>query len=215
MRGLTKFVGEYKDFMKWLNGKNKDPNEYVRQFEQIFSVTTETELLREIQDMKDELNMLSAVFNDQRSVLKKVGENIESNRKSLLAKSKDNSTSKPNHASPSDHLKDGNEVHLVEASLSVFTFQQQSHKHMGHIKRMQDQANQAYRNVSIRLMPHNRANTYSDQLQDLLNLKQQQANVLEARVNRNQSIIAKEQNKTIMVFTIVTIIFVSRAQGIG
>jgi len=45
------------------------------------------------------------------------------------------------------------------------------------------------------------------QLKDLLNLKQQQANVLEAGVSRNQAISSGEQSKTIMVFTIVTIIF--------
>ena len=48
------------------------------------------------------------------------------------------------------------------------------------------------------------------QLKDLLELKQQQANVLEARVSRNQSIASKKTGKTIMVFTIVTIIFVSK-----
>jgi hypothetical protein len=134
MTGLTEFVDDYKVFMKWLNGKNKDPNEYVRKFEKIFSVTTETELLREIQDMKDELNMLSAVFRDQMSVLEKVGENIGTSRTLLLSKADGTSDCSPR--SPS-----------VESSLSDFCFQQQSDKHAGHIKRMQDQANQAYANV--------------------------------------------------------------------
>jgi Mg2+ and Co2+ transporter CorA len=194
MTGLTDFVDEYKVFMKWLNGKNKDPNEYVRQFEMIFSVATETELLREIQDMKDELNMLSAVFRDQKSVLEKVGETIKRSRMALLSKTE------------GINLSESSE----ESSLSAFSFQQQTEKHAGHIKRMQDQANQAYTNVSV--LSHRSqtsANTYPEQLQDLLNFKQQQANVLEARVNRNQAITSKEQNKIIMVFTIVTIIFVS------
>jgi hypothetical protein len=46
------------------------------------------------------------------------------------------------------------------------------------------------------------------QLKDLLNLKQQQSYVLEARVSRNEAISSGEQSKTILVFTIVTIIFV-------
>ena len=135
MTGLTEFVDEYKIFMNWLNGKNKDPNEYVRQFEKIFSVTTETELLREIQDMKDELNMLSAVFRDQKSVLEKVGKNIRASRTALLPRTGGNISR--NSKSP------------AESSLSAFSFQQQSDKHARHIKRMQDQANQAYSNVSI------------------------------------------------------------------
>ena len=53
-------------------------------------------------------------------------------------------------------------------------------------------------------------NTSVSQLKDLLDLKQQQANVLEARVSRNQAFSTKEQGKTIMVFTIVTIIFVRK-----
>jgi len=69
-------------------------------------------------------------------------------------------------------------------------FVDQSSKHLKQIERMQAQANQAY-----------------DTLKDLLNLMQQQANVLEARVSRNQAISSGEQSKTIMVFTIVTIIF--------
>jgi hypothetical protein len=47
------------------------------------------------------------------------------------------------------------------------------------------------------------------QLKDLLNLKQQQANVLEARSTRKQATATGEHGKTIMVFTIVTIISVS------
>ena len=136
MRRLTEFVDEYKVFMKWLNGKNKDPNEYVRQFEKIFSVTTETELLREIQDMKDELNMLSAVFRDQKIVLEKVGENIGTSRTALLSRTGGNSGSSSKALS-------------AESSLSDFSFQQQSDKHAGHIKQMQVQANQAYANVSV------------------------------------------------------------------
>jgi DNA-binding ferritin-like protein (Dps family) len=231
MRGLTKFVEEYKGFVKWLDRKDKELNEYVQRFEKIFSVTTETELLREIQDMKDELNMLSAVFNDQKSVLKKVGENIEASRAALLAKSKELVNSKDdmangdsgertnaphveasapasrfrqqsgNHASVTTesvilrqfqdmkdefnnmlsatfndqksvlsvvgkNIKDSyasllsgdsdgtTKAELVESSLSAFSFQQQSDKHARHIKRMQDQANQAYANVSVCALYH-------------------------------------------------------------
>lgn len=50
--------------------------------------------MRGLTKFVDELNMLSAVFNDQKSVLKKVGENIEASRKSLLAKAKDGCASK-------------------------------------------------------------------------------------------------------------------------
>ena len=139
MKGLTDFVRKHKGFVKWLNRKNKHPKEYIKRFEKIFSVTNETELLREIQDMKDELNMLAAVFKDQKSVLKKVGEDIEKSRTELLSKAGKDSGSSPKALS-------------VESSLSAFCFHQQSEKHAGHIIRMQDQANQAYTNVSVFFM---------------------------------------------------------------
>lgn len=158
MTGLTEFVDEYKVFMKWLNGKNKDPNEYVRQFEKIFSVTTETELLREIQDMKDELNMLSAVFRDQKSVLEKVGKYIGRSRTALQPKSGGKSDESPKTPAallpkPGDRLDKSPKTLAVKSSFSAFSFHQQSEKHAGHIKRMQDQANQGYANASILCSP--------------------------------------------------------------
>jgi hypothetical protein len=121
MKELQRFVEDYKKFMDWLNAKHRaqTPSEYSKKFEDIFSVTSETELLREIQDMKDELNMLAAVFSDQQTVLKKAGEDIAEDRKKEL-----------------------------QTRSSAFNFQQQSQKHARHIDRMRVQAEQAYSNVS-------------------------------------------------------------------
>jgi hypothetical protein len=51
------------------------------------------------------------------------------------------------------------------------------------------------------------ANTKSEQLKDLLTLKQQQAGVIEAREAVKQAQLTLKQGQSIMVFTIVTIIF--------
>lgn len=48
-----------------------------------------------------------------------------------------------------------------------------------------------------------------DQLCDLLDLKQKQASVSEALSARQEAQDTKRQGRTIMLFTIVTIIFVS------
>ena len=85
--------------------------------------------------MKDELNMLSAVCRDQKSVLQKVGENIAMTRTALQSRSGGKLCTDP-------------QVPSIESS-SAFSFQQQSDKHARHIGRMQDQANQAYKNVSV------------------------------------------------------------------
>lgn len=119
MTGLTHFVEEYQKFMKWLDLKHRDPEEYVRNFERIFSVTAETTLLREIQDLKDELSMLAAVFEDQKTMLTKAGDAIKWDRQKR-----------------------------DETRSSAFNFQQQSQKHARHVERMRLQAKQAYDNAS-------------------------------------------------------------------
>lgn len=48
------------------------------------------------------------------------------------------------------------------------------------------------------------------QYKSLLDMKQKQANVVEAYLARKASEVAGEQNRAIMIFTIFTIIFVSR-----
>jgi hypothetical protein len=50
-------------------------------------------------------------------------------------------------------------------------------------------------------------------LRDLLDFKQKQANVSEAHSARQQAEEAKNQGQSIMVFTIITIIFVSTLNG--
>lgn len=49
------------------------------------------------------------------------------------------------------------------------------------------------------------------QVKDLLELKQQQAGVLQAWLSVNQSDEAIKQSRSVMIFTIVTIVFVSHA----
>jgi hypothetical protein len=125
MQGLYKFVDNYNEFMAWLDKKHQSPGQYVKRFEQIFSVTNETELLREIQDMKDELNMLAAVFTDQITVLEKAGKDI---------------------------ARDRSKMHKTKSS--EFNFEQQSHKHSRHVERMKRQVSQAYDNVSLVYLRH-------------------------------------------------------------
>ena len=69
--------------MKWLNARHRDSDEYIKKFEAIFSVTDEALLLREIQDIKDELNMLEAVFSDQKMVLESASKAINDDRPML------------------------------------------------------------------------------------------------------------------------------------
>ncbi len=118
MDRLKKFVQKFEGFMEFVKESNRISEEYIKQFEEIFSVTEETLLLREIQDIKDELHMLSAVFSDQHAVLKKAGTDIAEDRKKM-----------------------------PKTRSSAFNFEQQSQKHARHVERMHVQASQAYDTV--------------------------------------------------------------------
>ncbi len=119
MQKLTAFVTDFRKFMDYVKKSQRIDNKYIKDFEKIFSVTEEALLLREIQDIKDELNMLAAVFQDQLGVLHKAGKDIAEDRKKL-----------------------------PETRSSAFNFQQQSEKHARHVQRMRIQASQAYDTVS-------------------------------------------------------------------
>src|SRR5277367_3702688 len=111
MTKLTKFVHDFNEFMDFVNQTPRISSGYIKRFEEIFSVTQETLLLREIQDIKDELHMLAAVFEDQKGVLAKANEDIAHDRSRTL-----------------------------RTRSSAFDFQQQSEKHARHIERMHVQA---------------------------------------------------------------------------
>ena len=125
MQNLTDFVKEFRKFMDFVKKSHRIGNEYIKSFEKIFSVTEEALLLREIQDIKDELNMLTAVFQDQLGVLRKAGKDIAEDR-----------------------------AKLPETRSSAFNFQQQSEKHARHVERMRVQASQAYDTVSCPIPIH-------------------------------------------------------------
>ena len=109
--------------MKFVKQSHRISEKYIKDFEKIFSVTDEALLLKEIQDIKDELNMLKAVFQDQLGVLDKAGNDIAEDR-----------------------------MKLPETRYSSFNFKQQSEKHARHVERMLFQASQAYDTVSYLLI---------------------------------------------------------------
>jgi hypothetical protein len=132
MRMLSKFVSEFENFMIWIKEQPAESEESIRWFESIFSVTEQTQLLRNIQDIKDELGMLKAVFDDQIQVLTPASEHIEQADFQCM------------HGCTM-------EVAAMQTSRkcahSSKTFVDQSLKHLKLVKRMQFQANQAYDTV--------------------------------------------------------------------
>lgn len=131
----------------------------------LLDIGQETDLLAETKDIRDELNMISKVLEDQRQVLP----DLESAICDIY---------KEEHRSQQDVKKRfRDQLKTIEM-------------HIKDIDRMDKQAERIYSSIT-----------------DLLDLKQKHANAFEARFTRDQAAGTARQSQTIMVFTIVTIVF--------
>ncbi|MCJ1464874.1 hypothetical protein MMC07_003489 [Pseudocyphellaria aurata] len=128
-------------------------------YDVFYHIGEEAALLREIKDIRDELNIITKVFIDQQKALEAMHKLVGSKVK-FKAKS------------PSSEI-----IRRIK-------------RHMSDIKEIDDHASRTY-----------------EALNHLLDLKQKHANVCEARWTREQAQETAKQSNTIMVFTIVTIIF--------
>ncbi|KAH7122661.1 hypothetical protein B0J11DRAFT_345204 [Dendryphion nanum] len=133
--------------------------------DKLLDIGAETDLLAETKDIRDELNMISKVLEDQLNVLPA----LELSILDIFHKEHKNQ----------QEIKRG------------FRDQRKTvEMHLKDIDRMDKQAERIYKSIT-----------------DLLDLKQKHANAFEARFARDQAAGTARQSQTIMVFTIVTIIF--------
>ncbi|KAK6582108.1 hypothetical protein PZA11_005805 [Diplocarpon coronariae] len=133
--------------------------------DKLLDIGQETNLLAETKDIRDELNMIAKVLDDQKNVLPDLQDAVseiygDEHRSQQEVKKRFR-----------DQLKTI-DVHLKD------------------IERMDRQAERIYKSIT-----------------DMLDLKQKHANAFEARFARDQAAGTARQSQTIMVFTIVTIVF--------
>jgi hypothetical protein len=138
-----------------------------------FDIDKEIQLLREIKGIRDELKIVSMVFDEQINVLGEM--------RAL------------------EPMKQPRAQHGAQQDSSELLGTIERYK--SEVKRMKEHAETNYEAVGISL-PFSGVVNWISQLKDLMDLKQKQANLSETRSTR-------QQGNTIMVFTIVTIIFVS------
>lgn len=131
----------------------------------LLDIGAETDLLAEIKDIRDELNMIAKVLEDQRNVLP----DLEAAVTDIYSNERKNQL----------ELKRRFKDMLKTIDL-----------HIRDLERMDIQAERIYKSIT-----------------DLLDLKQKHANAFEARFARDQAAGTARQSQVIMVFTIVTIIF--------
>jgi ankyrin repeat protein/Mg2+ and Co2+ transporter CorA len=133
--------------------------------DKLLDIGQETDLLAETKDIRDELNMIKKVLEDQALVLP----DLESSICEIYAESQTSQRDVKKRFR--DQLK------TIEM-------------HIKDIDRMDKQAERIYNSIT-----------------DMLDLKQKHANAFEARFARDQATGTARQSQTIMVFTIVTIVF--------
>ncbi|KAF2149540.1 ankyrin [Myriangium duriaei CBS 260.36] len=133
--------------------------------DQLLDIGKETELLAESKDIRDEINMINKVLDDQKQVLR----DLESAVCDIY---------RDEHKSQQEVKK-----RIRDQLKTIDT-------HVKDLDRMDKQAERIYDSITV-----------------LLDLKQKHANAFEARFARDQAAGTARQSQTIMVFTIVTIVF--------
>ncbi|KAK8109560.1 ankyrin repeat protein [Apiospora kogelbergensis] len=158
--------------------KNKPPTEESSSFDRLLDIGSETSLLTEVRDIRDELNILTMILNSQLWTLGDL-KNCLVEELSLSAAS-------------SSRMMRNNVNSWHAADIRKRTLEQERHLkvHKRDIQSMDEQAERLYQSLT-----------------DLLDLKQKHSNALEARFASEQAISAARSGQTVMVFTIVTIIF--------
>jgi Mg2+ and Co2+ transporter CorA len=147
-------------------GSRDDP----RFMDALLAIGTETRLLAEIKDIRDELNMIRMVLRSQTQVMNDFADRLWEQLWEEFGERKSDEAADMRKRSK-DQLK------VIDA-------------HIANLDRMDDHAYLIYNSLA-----------------NLLDLKQKHSNAFEARFARAQAVLQARQGQTIMVFTIVTIIF--------
>lgn len=141
-------------------------------FDPLLDIRSETSLLTEVRDIRDELNILTMILNSQIFTLGDF-------RNCLIEELSGNGTTSRRVTSVVNEIR----KRTVEQERRLKL-------HKRDIDAMDQQADRLYKSLT-----------------DLLDLKQKHSNALEARFASEQALAAAKEGQTIMVFTIVTIIF--------
>ncbi|KAJ5037252.1 uncharacterized protein L3040_007429 [Drepanopeziza brunnea f. sp. 'multigermtubi'] len=157
------------NYMNWDREEEKFKMEELMRnppfIDKLLDIGQETDLLAETKDIRDELNMIAKVLDDQKNVLPDLQDAVSEIYR--------------------DEQKSQQEVKKrFRDQLKTIDV------HLKDIERMDRQAERIYKSIT-----------------DMLDLKQKHANAFEARFARDQAAGTARQSQTIMVFTIVTIIF--------
>ncbi|KAL3426968.1 hypothetical protein PVAG01_00477 [Phlyctema vagabunda] len=152
--------------------------------EDLYSIDAEIKQLREVKDIQDELHILSVLLENQKSVCENAKDTL--NRNDSI-----DSLSRP------PTVKKRETIDSSPAPAGKYS----SLNHFGRLCSMIDEQDKRRKAIEWQAEQANKA------LNHLLDLKQKQANVSEARSARLTSESTKQQGNIMVLFTLVTIIF--------
>ncbi|EFW99856.1 GTP-binding protein [Grosmannia clavigera kw1407] len=164
----------------------------------LLDIGTETSLLAEIKDIRDELNILFGILDAQMSTLVELESSI---LEELRPENGSNSNSNNNNNNSSGTARRGGDGNTAYGAASVESITAETKRRARDQKRLLE----VYRKDFERM--DRQASSIYNSLTHLLDLKQKHSNALEARFARDHAMIAARQGQTIMTFTIVTIVF--------
>jgi len=142
-------------------------------------VKTEPNILRIAKDITEELELINRVYNEQLHVVGDFAKHLERLNSPQIS---DANTSRSS-VNAGINLPDGTVGNAETTITSILT-----------------------RRVYIHEL-QNIAREVSDQVRDLINLKNQQSSIMEAKYTSELSTWSFQQSRSIMVFTVITIIF--------
>jgi Mg2+ and Co2+ transporter CorA len=178
--------------------------------EELLDINVETSLLAEIKDIRDELNILAVVLENQTLILAEFEGHMIDELRSVAAQLTSASSAASDAGSTVIH-----QANLSAASLaamsgmpSASTTRKTTEALISDIRRRAKEQRRLL-DVHIRdiVRMDRQAESIYTSLTHLLDLKQKHSNALEARFARDHAVIAARQGQTVLVFTIVTIVF--------
>jgi hypothetical protein len=167
-------------------------------------ITKETVCLKEIKDILDELNSVSYIFRQQITVVESMVDEAL-----LLKEVQERNRKFTNPLSNGNNLALGSTKSSEDVELKYQQVLMTLIRRNKDIENLKTYAYTVYKDVRCNYDPHVQPKTNVKRLCDLLDLKQKQASVSEAMSARQEAKESARQGQTILLFTVITIIFVS------
>ncbi|KAF4908556.1 hypothetical protein CGCF415_v006584 [Colletotrichum fructicola] len=176
----------------------------------LLNINPEGKLQREIKDILDELDIMISINNKQRDVIKRFTKHVENIfdasgewRDNMKSMSSDDdrdyrkTSSRPSSLATATKANDGDETDGDKEMEQFIWFRKQAYDLIS------DVGDRVLELEGLRKS----AESTAQGIKDLLDLKQQQASILQAWQSVKQADESVRQGRSIMIFTIVTIIF--------